>query len=303
MRFPAVLALTATISFLPLLAQDAANNTAWATAKDLPQVDMSQLSADQKTKALQALRKEGCTCGCQMRLAECRVVDPACSDSKALSASVVAAVKDSKTPADVHSAVANSPLAKARASQNRILGDPIDIPVAGAPVLGPANGRITVIEFSDFECPYCSRAIGTLAAVMRAYPNDVKLVYKQFPLDLHSHARFAATAALAAADQGKFWQMHDKLYANYNRLSKERIMELAKEIGLDMDRFQKDVASGKYETHIERDINDGEQAGVQGTPTIFINGKRYNGRLTEESLKPILEAELKPEGQKSASLR
>ena len=91
--------------------------------------------------------------------------------------------------------------------------------------------------------------------------------------------------------------MHDALFANYNRLSQERIIEIAREIGLDMNRFQKDMRSGKYETRIERDINDGTRAGVEGTPTVFIDGKRYNGPVTVLALKPILEAELKSAGQ------
>jgi protein-disulfide isomerase len=292
-----VLALTAGVALsvfaLSATAQTPAADTAWVTAKELPNVDMTGLSEAQKTKALAALRKEGCVCGCQMKLAQCRVLDPVCSDSKKLSATVLEGVKSGKTPEQLHDSVANSTIAKTRASQNRILGDPIEIPVAGAPVLGPEKARITLVEFSDFECPYCSRAIFALSAILKAYPNDVKLIYKQFPLDMHPHARLAAAAALAAADQGKFWQMHDKLYANFNRLNKDLIANLAKESGLDMDRYQKDMASGKYETHIERDVNDGEQAGVQGTPTIFINGKRYNGQLNEAALKPIFEEELK----------
>jgi len=297
MRFCWALVLCAVAFVLPALAQNPASETVWLTAKELPQVDLSGLTPEQKTLALKALRKESCTCGCQMRVAQCRVEDPSCGDSKTLASTVVAAVKDGKSADQIHTILEKSSLAKMRAEQNRILSDPIQIPVAGSPVRGPHNARITLIEFSDFECPYCSRAISTIAGLLHAYPNDAKLIYKEFPLELHPHARMAAAAALAAADQGKFWEMHDKLFANYNRLSQERINELAQEAGLDMERFRKDIASGKYETHIERDINDGQQAGVQGTPTLFVNGKRYNGPISEAALKPILEAELKSSGQ------
>lgn len=278
-------------------AQNSTGDTAWLTATDLPQVDLKGLTPAQKTQALKALRKESCTCGCEMRLAQCRVEDPACTDSKALAAVAVAAAKEGKTLAEIHTALEKSPLARARASENRTLGDPVEIPVAGAPERGPKNARITLVEFSDFECPYCSRATPAIAELLKAYPKDTRLIYKQFPLDMHPHARMAAAAALAAGDQGKFWEMHDKLFANYNRLSRERIVELAKELGLDMSRFQKDLDSGKYETRIERDLNDGVQAGVQGTPTLFVNGKRYNGAITLAALKPVLDGELKASGQ------
>ena len=105
--------------------------------------------------------------------------------------------------------------------------------------------------------------------------------------------RYAAEAALAAQAQDKFWQMHDKLFENFRSLSREHMLAWAQEIGLDMPRFTADLDSGRFKKTIERDIADGDTAGVEGTPTFFINGKRYNGRLDLGSLKPILDAELK----------
>ena len=293
MRVLSAIVVAMTLGLLPAAAQTPAPDTAWVTATELPGTDLSGLSAAQKTVALKSMRKEDCLCGCQMKVAQCRVVDPPCTDSKALAAMTVAAAKEGKTAAEIHDVLIHSKLAKMRADQNRILGDPQVIPVAGDPVRGPANAKITIVEFSDFECPYCSKAVLTIAALLKEYPTDMKLIYKQFPLEMHPNARIAAVASLAAGEQGKFWEMHDKLFANSRQLSRERILALAKGLGLDMMRFQRDLDSGRFDKRIETDIRDGEEAGVQGTPTIFLDGKRYNGPVDEAALKPLLNEELK----------
>ncbi|PYT29891.1 MAG: hypothetical protein DMG58_15410 [Acidobacteria bacterium] len=114
---------------------------------------------------------------------------------------------------------------------------------------------------------------------MAKHPADIRLVFKQFPLDTHSQAGLAAEAALAAHAQGKFWPMHDKLYANFRDLSPEKINQWATEAGLDLVRFTVDMKSGKYKTAVQKEVDEGVEAGVQGTPTIFVNGKRYNGPI------------------------
>jgi protein-disulfide isomerase len=118
-------------------------------------------------------------------------------------------------------------------------------------------------------------------------------VFKEFPLDIHSQAQLAAEAALAAHAQGKFWPMHDKLYANFQRISPENIFKWAEEIGLDVVRFTADLKSGKYKSAVEKETAEGEQAGVQGTPTVFVNGRHYNGPLETEALESVIETELK----------
>src|SRR2546426_12648044 len=128
---------------------------------------------------------------------------------------------------------------------------------------------------------------------MAKHPADIRLVFKQFPLDTHSQAGLAAEASLAAHAQGKFWPMHDKLYANYRALSRENIRLWAKELGLDMGRFEMELKSGKYTAAVQKEQAEGEQAGVQGTPTLFVNGKHYNGPLEIEALESVLQSELK----------
>jgi protein-disulfide isomerase len=294
LRFAALVALVC----LALPAQ-----TEWTTATELPNVDFSGLTPAQKELALKILRGESCTCGCNMKLAECRIKDPPCGDSRALASIVVEGVRNNRTPDQIHEALVTSVIAKTRASQNRILGDPVEIATQGAPTRGPRDAKITIVEFSDFECPYCARAVGEIAAIMAAYPNDVKLVFKQFPLEMHPHAVMAAEAALAAHDQGKFWEMHDRLYANAQRLSPESIFALAQSIGLDMMRFTRDMESGRFRKVVAEDVAEGDRIGVFGTPSLFIDGKPYRGPVVLSVLKPILDAELKPQPAVAAAAR
>lgn len=224
-----------------------------------------------------------------MKLAECRVVDPNCSFSKGLANAIIDAVRQGKSESD---AIAAADASKwAHTKPMRLLDDPVSIPTAGAPSLGPQNAPITLVEFSDFQCPYCIAAVPEIRAVLSAYPTQVKLIFKQYPLEIHSNAEFAATAALAAHKQGKFWALHDAMFSSRN-LSRDNILVLAQKNGLDIKRFQADLDSTEVRETLIRDIQDGDRAGVEGTPTIFVNGKRYNGQIVEASLKPVLDAEL-----------
>jgi protein-disulfide isomerase len=177
--------------------------------------------------------------------------------------------------------------------EHKLLEDPIEIPTAGAPETGPDDAPITLVEFSDFQCPYCTLATPQLQLVLQAYPKQVRLFFKQFPLDMHSQAALAAAAAVAGQKQGKFWQMHDALFASHNDLSRPTIMALASALGLDMTRFEADIDSPDVRKAVARDLEDGSNVGVMSTPTLFIDGQHYNGAIKLEVLKPILDAELK----------
>ncbi len=265
---------------------------AWKTADSLPGVDFSHLSAAQKTSVLKVLRSEGCSCGCNMRLAECRMVDPSCSYSTGMAAAVVDAVLHGKTEEEAKAAAIASKWGHIQ--QPKLLDDPVKIPVAGSPSTGPANAPITIVEFSDFQCPYCVAAVPEIRALLKAYPSQVKLIFKQYPLEMHAHADLAAAAAIAAQKQGQFWAMHDALFAHHDDLSRATILSLAATNGLDMKRFQEDLDSSAVRETVVRDVQDGDHAGVEGTPTIFINGQRYNGPIDVASLKPVFQAELNP---------
>jgi protein-disulfide isomerase len=258
----------------------------WKTATTLPAVDMDGLTAAQKTKVLQILRDESCTCGCGMTIAQCRVQDPGCSFSKGLASSIVASVKQGKSEQEAMQA------AVAKFSP-KLLEDPVAIPTAGSPSIGPADARITLVEFSDFQCPYCAHAVRQLDAVLNTYPGKVRLIFKQFPLSTHPQASISAAASLAAQQQGKFWEMYYALFGNRERLSRKTILSLAEGMGMDMKRFTADLDSPEIRKAVARDAADGDKAGVDATPTVFINGQRYNGSLALDAFKPVLEAELK----------
>lgn len=278
--------------------------TNWRTATELPMVDMSALSPAQQQLALKIMREQGCSCECNMKIVECRVVDPHCTYSRGLASVIIENIRSGKTEPQIVAAMAASKFAHPIEKQQpeRLLENPVPLRVSGAPELGPAGARVTLVEFSDFQCPYCAKAAPQVEAILKAYPKDVKLYYKQFPLDTHPQAKMAAEASLAAFKQGKFWELHDKMFANYRSLSRTNVLAWAKALGLDMPRFEKDMDSLLTRAVVERDMAEGDQAGVLGTPTIFIDGKRFNGPIDLQVLKPVLDAELK-QPAKSASTR
>jgi protein-disulfide isomerase len=276
------------ISSIPAQPPQPQPDANWEHAPALPGVDFLDLSAAQKQTVLKLIREQDCSCQCGMKIAECRFKDPACYYSTSLAKIAIDNMRQGKSIAEIRVALAAGPKYK----RPKLLEDPVTVPVDGSPALGAKEAKIVLIEFSDFECPYCSKAASDVKSIMNAYPGNVRLIYKQFPLSMHSHAKLAAIASLAAADQGKFWQMHDMLFANFRKLSRENILAWAKNIGLDMNRFNSDLASSKYDATIAKDMEDGQAAGVYGTPAFFINGKLYNGPMDFKQVKPILDAEI-----------
>jgi protein-disulfide isomerase len=163
---------------------------------------------------------------------------------------------------------------------------------AVGPAKGPANAKVTIVEFSDFECPYCSRAIVTVDEVVKKYGDKVRLVFRQFPLPFHEHAGKAAEAALCAGEQGKFWEMHDKLFANQRALEVEQLSGYAKDIGVDQAKFDECLKSGKMAATIKKDTEAGKAVGVTGTPAFFINGRMLSGAQPLDAFTEIIDSEL-----------
>jgi protein-disulfide isomerase len=260
----------------------------WQTLTDLPGVDWQGLTGAKKELALKMVRTEACACGCDMKIAECRMKDHTCATSKKLANAVVKDAAAGKTETAIR-----EDLKKIAAEPPPVLDDPVKISITGDPVRGPANARVTLVEFSDFQCPYCSTAVGEAKTLMRQFPNDIRMVFKQFPLDSHSEAHFAAEAALAAQAQGKFWEMHDLIYAGFPHLSHAIVMGYAQKLGLDMKRFTAEVTSHKYAARVDAEEQQGEDAGVGGTPTFFINGKKFNDTFTAATVAPLIRNELK----------
>jgi protein-disulfide isomerase len=166
-----------------------------------------------------------------------------------------------------------------------------DIDIAGSPVRGPSDAPVTIVTFSDFQCPYCSALAPQLEQVLAQFPEQVKLVYKHFPLRNHRFALKAAVASVAADAQGKFWPFHDRLFANFNKLSDEKILAIAKEVGLDIERFKKDMTTPALLATVQKDMQQARELEVRGTPTVFINGRLIRDR-SPANLRAVIEKEL-----------
>jgi len=162
-------------------------------------------------------------------------------------------------------------------------------PDPDSPVKGLASAKVTIIEFSDFQCPFCQRGAKTVEEVLKAYPNDVKLVFKNLPLPFHKDALPAAKAALAAGRQGKFWEMHDKLFDNQKGLNSEMYVEAAKTLGLDMEKFKADMESPDIAKQIDEDQALAKTHGISGTPGFFVNGVAVKGAYPFEHFKQIVD--------------
>src|SRR5688572_19982422 len=175
------------------------------------------------------------------------------------------------------------------------------IAVGNAPVRGGKTPKVTIVVFSEFQCPFCSRVLPTMDQIQKTYGNDVQIAFKHFPLNFHPNAMPAAIAAEAAKDQGKFWQMHDKLFANQQQLDRPSMEKYAQEIGLDMGKFKAALDSSKGKDQVEADMKQGAQFGVRGTPSSFINGRFFRGAQPLDNFKAAIDEEMKKADEKLKS--
>jgi protein-disulfide isomerase len=184
-------------------------------------------------------------------------------------------------------------LAAAPSPQGSILSKVYDVDAATAPAKGPATAPVTVAFFSEFQCPFCQRATATLDQIEKRYQNRVRFVWKHLPLvGVHSHAMAAAIAAEAARNQGRFWEYHDKLFANQERLEANDLRRYAQDLGLDLVRFDKDRADQALMTKVQADMAEATTLGVRSTPTFFINGRLVSGAMPLETFSTIIDDEL-----------
>ena len=163
---------------------------------------------------------------------------------------------------------------------------------AKGPSRGPANAPVTIVEFSDFECPYCSRAEETVSEVMRVYGDKIRLVFRDLPLPNHQNAPKAAEAAHCAGEQGKYWEMHAKLFANQRALEVPSLKGYAKDLKLDQAKFDKCLDTGATAALVEAGKKAGDEAGVNGTPAFFVNGVLISGAQPFDAFKEVIDAEL-----------
>lgn len=278
-----------------LLAGQTVSEVSAERAGGLPGVKVNGMTAAQKAQVLAIAKQESCTCGCSMKIAPCLAQDRSCMRSRSLATALAKEIKAGKTPAAAKAVLANT--AYITKLQEELSNAPVALRLAGAPSRGPAAARLTIVEFSDFQCPFCRTGAEALTAIAKAYPKDVRVVFKQFPLESHSQAALAAEASLAAHAQGKFWEMHDRIFANPRALTEANFIAWAKEFGMDVPRFASELASHKYQNAVQAETREGLDAGVEGTPTVFLNGRPYRGAVTLEDLQPAVAAALKSGGR------
>jgi len=168
-----------------------------------------------------------------------------------------------------------------------------DVAVNGAPFKGSERAPVTIVKFEDSQCPYCKTVQTTYQALLKRYDGKVRLVHKDLPLDaIHPQARQAAEAARCAGEQGKFWEYHDALYANSPKAAVEELKAYAKEVGINATSFEQCFASGKYKGLVQKDLSEGAQLGLTGTPTFFINGREMSGAQPVEAFTAVIDEEL-----------
>lgn len=160
------------------------------------------------------------------------------------------------------------------------------------PTKGPKNAPITIVEYSDFQCPFCIQAEKTVADVLTAYPGKIRLVYRDFPLPMHPLAPKAAEASHCAEAQGKYWELHDKMFDAQGKLEVPDLKKYARDVGLDGDKFDKCLDGGEMAKVVDEHHSAGEKLGISGTPAFFVNGRFLNGALPIEEFKALIDADL-----------
>jgi protein-disulfide isomerase len=185
----------------------------------------------------------------------------------------LAGLSESLKTAAAAPAAAARPSAPGRPDPGKVY----EIDVGSAPIRGSKSAKVTIVEWADFQCPFCVRANPTLDQIAKEYGDKVRIAFKHLPLSMHAKARAAHAAAEAAHRQGKFWEMHDRIFAKPKDLNPETYLRYANEIGLDVDQYKSDVSSSSVRKVIDADLAMARKLGVSGTPSFFINGRFLSG--------------------------
>jgi protein-disulfide isomerase len=250
----------------------------------LPGVDPKGLDADEQ-KFLTDLMKEGvCPCDAKKSMFDC-IQAKSCPKADDLARYGADKFREGLGEDQVREAVVK------KYFDDNVSFDFFDL--KDTPRKGAAKAKITIVEFADFECPHCALVSKTMSDLVKAFPDDVAVYFKNFPLPAHTHAEAASRACAAAGRQNKFWQMHDLVFANQMNLGPERFTEFATELGLNLPKFKADMESDAVRKLVERDRAEGMRAQLTGTPTLYINGKLYHEEKTLEALKAHVNGLLK----------
>lgn len=231
-------------------------------------VDLSKLAESQRSMFFQIINSEPSACDKPHSLATSLRDDDKCRDSLVAAQFVADFLAAGAQTSDVRQAL------------EAVLADlkPREIPIEGRPIYGTKTAPVTVVVFADFQCPHCKAEAPGLQKAVDQFRGRARLIFKHFPLMGHDRAKVAAIATEAALEQGKFWEMHNVIFENQDRLSDEDIMGYAQGIGLEMGKFKASFEAQKGKATVEQDKAHGETAGVDGTPAVFVNGRRANGQ-------------------------
>ncbi len=262
-------------------------NSNYISAQDLGaigQVDISELTPTELKRFDEIINREVSPCGNEFSLAQTIHNQKLCPLSGHATQYVLSLVKEDY----------NSEEISARYVQRYAAVKGQEIEVGTSPVLGPDNAQVTVVVFSDFQCPFCARAAQKIGRIVKRYPANVRLVFKHFPLaDIHPDAMLGARAAYAAQQQGKFWEFHDTLFSRGRAgYDPDKLRVMAMGLGLDVEKFEEDLVSEAAGSAIDADLAMGRKLGVDGTPKLFVNGRVLEGgpdtledRIKEEFLR------------------
>lgn len=279
----AVPLLLATAVGLPRHAPAEARSVRWDR---IIGADPSRMSDEQRARAAKILHREFCYFGCSRSIARCLEKSPPSRTAQRLGGYVVRQVLQDRSDDYISDGI----------RQRGLSAHPLElakIDLSQAQCLGPAKAPVTVVEYADFECPFCRVISPILHKLVDDMRPNVRLCFKHFPVRGHKHALPTSLAALAAHRQGRFWQMHDALYATAPRFSEESIRASARKAKVpDMARWERDRQDSAFKTLIKTDKLEGLRNGVRGTPTIFVNRKEYLGRKDERELRDRFEEEL-----------
>jgi protein-disulfide isomerase len=251
-----------------------------APLESLPNVDTAQLTDGERRTWVTLVNELLSPCGEPVSVAKCVAEARSCRSCVPAARYVSRLVAEGFEKREIQDAFADRYDPKRQ----------VDIDIAEAPVRGAPMASITIIEFSDFECPHCGAAQPVLAGIVEEFQGKVKLAFKHFPLEGHVNSVPAARAAFAAQQQGKFFQLADALFENQAELDEDKIRELARAAGLDMEKFEADFTSEASRARVERDRKDGEKLNIEGTPAIYVNRRPFNEPI--QNLSKYLKEEL-----------
>ncbi len=279
-------------------------NPKWITEFPKKATVLSGLDEKALNTVIKVFNENDCTCCKKETLAHCLKNDAKCGYVQAIAKKIIAKAKKGKSEDYLSGMITGYFLyrevelaKKAKKADNKIY----KINVDNSPWKGTEDAPVTIVEFTDFQCPYCVRASATVEEVLKAYPTQIKIRFKNNPLSFHKQAPYAARAALAAGEQGKYWEMRKILFKNSRALNEESIRKFAQEIGLDMEQFEKTVNSQELKDRVQADMKEAKRVKARGTPHFFVNGRRLKGAQPFNKFKAIIDEELAKLKAKPAS--